>query len=350
MKRGKRADRASRHVPGLSRRSFLSIPLLSASLIAPGVSRAASGWSLEGSSAALEPVAGSEQGRVSIAYWAGSEHLESLDDLTHTCGRCLVDKQGNSVDATACTVPVHQPLMDAAGLRQGDLRFANRPARLRIMGLFQTNGAKVDNLAPMAMYVRGGRSGCLPFYAWGLEQGNVPSVSNPSEFHIPVDRVSGLTLSFDVGEHKPGSAVHAAPTPTDPAYFEDHLQAHFALDGGPGTFKLRRGVYLISWTDSKHPLLPDWRGYVIEAAQPHRPELDEDREQDAERTEIAEHAGSVTEFGETDAAPDLRTFTRLTTHGFIGPWKKFGYLMLAVDFAEDSVAGVPAGNEFRIET
>lgn len=288
----------------IPRRDFLAGSLCSAGLLMPGVL----------SAGAVERVFGGRKA-VRIGYWDGSESLESFESLTHIAAGSLDDVRTTEQPADESTEPSRHRILDATTLPRGDRRFATRGARILIHGLFEANRVRFDDLASLGIYVHPRPFASVPFLAWGLDSRLARHVSGPIRFDVPIERASGLTISFDVG----GSEERASPelTPVDPGFGEDHIFARFALDSTRGTPKLRRGVYLVAWSAGGARTMPSWSRYGVE---------------------VPQRAAEKLEGDTSDAAASPPEEARTTPSRLVcrrGGLEKFAYVVLSVDYAEN---------------
>ena len=249
----------------IPRRDFLGCSLFSAGLLVPGVLRCGTAGAR---ARRIGDTGRAGSGKVRIGYWDESERLESFEGLTHAAEGPLVDALNEPVPHADCTEPCCHRIVDAAAMREGDPRFAKRGARVTIHGLFLAGGARRDDLCAMSLFVHAGPSRRVPFLAWGCDSAIASNAGSPNVFRVAVEKTSGLSVSFDVAE--PGRLAARDRSPLDADSCQDHLVTHFAIDDARGKPKLRRGVYLLSWSGSGS--LPRWENYEMEVVRPVRAE------------------------------------------------------------------------------
>ncbi|HEX4955039.1 MAG TPA: hypothetical protein VF017_16745 [Thermoanaerobaculia bacterium] len=135
----------------------------------------------------------------------------------------------------------------AAGLGLGEQRWALETIRMRIHGLYPR----------MPAGKKGGFGACwltvwmpqddptlppmLPFYAWGSRRLPAPSNAAPLMFRVPTREDGGLALTLEV--LYPGSSTGGAPV-------LGRYTTDFTVDWQAGRPKLRRGLYLLGFTES----------------------------------------------------------------------------------------------------
>ena len=286
----------------LSRRSFLATPaVVSAGMVVSGgVLASPTGGRSDSSQAST----GSQAGHVSLAYWPGSAGLENFDRLTHIADGQFASAREDSAD---CASPICQPLVDAAELAAGEAWFASNGATVRIHGLFYADDVRLEQKTSMAMYVHSGPTNAPAFYAWGFDARAISPASQPTSFDVPVETDSGLNLSFEFGGAS--AAQERGFTPEHRGFFKDHVAVRLALDSTPGQPKLRRGIYLLTWSGSNDSPLPPWPGYGMEVT--------------------------------TTNAPETQLYSRLASPLLLGR-ANFQYLLVSIDYAGNQEA-VPIG-------
>lgn len=197
----------------LTRRDFVAAG--SALAVAGGLGRSAL--------ADCAGVAHRRTARLSVAYLQGSDGWDHLRGLTPTPA---VPGEDAPVDEA--------PLVAADALSHGDPAFALRGARLTIHGLVGDPDRRLPAMLLKAHY--------QPYHdtahtVWGFEGTDLCCARPATSFVQPVAVGAGLRLSLEMWPRG------ADATQTDPAVAE----AVFDLGVLPGTAKLRRGAYLMSW-------------------------------------------------------------------------------------------------------
>lgn len=140
--------------------------------------------------------------------------------------------------------------VDAKNIPSSDGSFISSRARVSVMAIYGGQAMPREKVQLVAHIRPLGASDALPFYVWTSGRG----MSSPSSFTVPVDQDQRIDLSLVVN----GGAVESklvARRPdvgrlTDDRKAEmslrDTLPLVLALGNESGSFKLRRGFYIVS--------------------------------------------------------------------------------------------------------
>ncbi len=230
-----------------SRRRFISTAACSAGVLAPGVARLAT-LSASVSDAEFP----SPYGDVAIAYQRDSESIATLFEA-----RAAVEP-GTEETAPLPELPRSARLVDARGIASGDSAFAHRGARVTIRGIAPRAGTEI---APVEMFAHS-LEWPVPVRFWSADSAATLAGRSSGAMTIPVSRREGFALSFEIGAENRES--QSLETLSDQKALGRQVFARFAIDGARGTPKLRRGIYVVRWSDRRLSKARCWDRCVLD--------------------------------------------------------------------------------------
>jgi hypothetical protein len=174
---------------------------------------------------------------LSVGYWNGS-------------AQALGGSHCNSIPTTVTAA--NRITADGINLLRHD-------ASVMVHGLFgERPGPETEALEFMVHYRIGTPAGeqVIPFHAWHYHAGDVPRISNPARFVLPVHPDTGLSFALmhrvRVARQTGGERVQSSET-----------TCRLALSGTHATGGLRPGVYLFAPGDPHRPDTLNWSGLVF---------------------------------------------------------------------------------------
>ena len=148
-------------------------------------------------------------------------------------------------------------LRSAAALLSGDMQFIKRDAKVTMRSFHSAVQGGPDSVAIDVVYpVLGYQPDSYPVYhAWMYRRDHLTeSASAAGTFRVPVDAMDGMRLVFTrFTSARIAAASEDAKAQTTP---DDTMQ--FSLATAPGTAKLRRGLYVVSYREPGVSSVGNW--------------------------------------------------------------------------------------------